>query len=488
MDISLKRKAFRIYRKTYCDTLYPEVGSDCVVPDIQKDIKTVLSSSAVAKISEKESLTGSVHLSGEMCGEIIYLTEDEGIEVLNFALPFDCSAHSQEISPSCFCAADIKVTAFDVRVLNPRKVNVRAELEVGLCCYDEQELDMAIGLSEDHEKLFYRQASENIVFPIFVGEKQLSLDERFDLNGDVRLLSAQSRYSFKGIESVGDKLILKGEAIISAVTESESGKLQKKTFSSNFSQLFDLSEAYEPENCSVTILPSTQYFSIENGEICAELHAVTELCCYANRELMYIDDAYCCGKSLGIEYESVELTKSIEQLELRAAVKLQCETEFSPSSVLLADIRTGKLRQTGDKITAAVCAEIIYCADSNAASAKVRGELEFELPDDRSYCVEGIAISDSSLSYSDSGIELSVTATLRLGVETKCEISAVSSMSISDEGASVSTPTVCLRRMGDRNLWTIAKEHDSSVDVIRSVNKLDDAEPDPKKVLLIPSL
>lgn len=488
MDISLERKAFRIYRKTYCDTLYPEAGSDCVVPDIQKDIKRVLSSNAVAKISEKESLTGSVHLSGELCGELIYLTEDEGIEVLNFALPFDCSAHSQEISTSCFCTADIKVTAFDVRVLNPRKVNVRAELEVGLCCYDEQELDMAIGLSEDHEKLFYRQASEKTVSPIFVGEKQLSLDERFDLNGDFRILSAQSRYSFKGVESVGDKLILKGEAQIIAITESDSGKLQKKTFSSNFSQLFDLSEAYEPENCSVTILPSTEYFSVENGELCAELHAVTELCCYAKRELMYIDDAYCCGKHLGLEYESVELAESLEQLELRAITKLLCETEFPASSVLLSDVRTGKLRQVGNKLTAPVCAELIYCADSKVASAKVRGELEFELPDDRAYCVEGITISDSSLSYSDSGIELSVTATLRLGVEKKCKIAAVSSMSINDEGSFAQTPTVCLCRMGDRDLWTIAKQHDSSVDVIRTVNKLDDAELDPKKVLLIPSL
>lgn len=489
MDISLDRKTVCIYRKTYCDTLYPEVGSDCVVPDIQKDIKSILSSSAAVRIREKESLTGSVHLSGELCGELIYLTEEESIDVLSFAIPFDCSAHSQEISPSCFCAADMRAGTFDVRVLNPRKVNVRAELEVSLCCYDEDDLSIAVGLVEEHDKLFIRQASESIVAPNFTGEKQLSLDERFDLNGDVRLLSAQSRYIFKGIESVGNKLILKGEARVMAITENDSGKLAEKSFSTEFSQLFDLPEVCEPENYDVTILPSTEYYSVENGELSAELHAVTELCCHAKRELLYIDDAYYCGKHLSIEYESTELTKSRERIELRSSAKLRCETDLCPSSAMLAASRIGKLRQTDGKISVPLCVELIYYSESNAAaSAKVRGELEFELPDDRAYRVESISVSDTSLSCSENGIELRVTATIGLTSENRCELNVVTSMSVPDDTGASEAATICLCRRGDRDLWTLAKQYDSSEQVIRSVNKLDAPEPDPKKVLLIPSL
>ena len=48
-------------------------------------------------------------------------------------------------------------------------------------------------------------------------------------------------------------------------------------------------------------------------------------------------------------------------------------------------------------------------------------------------------------------------------------------------------PSVVLRRAGRRSLWELAKENGSSVDAIRSANRLQ-GEPEPQQMLLIPVL
>ncbi len=490
MDISLERKTIDRYREIYKDSLYCEISSDCVVSDTQDDIQRLLGADAQARLKNKDVSANSIHIGGEAVGSVMYLPESgEGIESLSFSIPFDCDAHSQELDGSCFCIVDMRISALDATVLNPRKIGIRAEIEVKLSCLKNEELSFA-SKAEETDKLFTKNASTSIICPIFVGEKQLSLDEEFLLDEEangIHLLGTKCSYTAGSAERVGNKLIQKGRALISAVIADGDGKIEEKKYETGFSQLFELPSEHELALTDAIILPSSEYCSVENGKLICDLHAVIELICYTEAELSYISDAYYCGKQTEFEYDSKELPQSMVNNEAEAKTVLHFETQETVRRILLTRCRVGKSKLSDGKLNYALTVELLYeTDDGDIRQAKLRDKMSFTASDECSD--RKVEISDCNSDVSENAIDISLTALLITVCGECVKLSMISAINVADAEGEVRRPTLYICRRGERELWDIAKRYGSSEEMILAVNKVEGREIDFETTLLIPTI
>lgn len=491
MDISLERSTIITNRLVYKDTLYCEISADYVVPDTQDDIQKLLKTNAQVRLKSKDTSQNLVHIGGEVCGELLYLTENGGeIAVLNFAVPFESEAHTQNVDAACFANGEIKLSAIDARAANPRKVNIRAEVLILVSCFKEDEVGFSMSVVEKYDKLFYKCATAKLLHPMFVGEKQISLDEEFSLDnateGDA-LLSAKSEYSVLSAERVGKKLIVKGNAFVSVLLSEPDGKLREQQFETSFSQLFEMpsdSELYRYDAC---ILPSAENYSLEDSLIKADLHAVIQLICYTQNEVTYIEDAYFCGKTPTLEREESDILTEICIDEKSTTSVLTFEDESMIRSVICLDSKVGKLKLSDEKVISAVCVDVLYLNENEElCCARVRGEMMFQAVGEGTFDVQ---IKGANATVSGKAMEITVTAVLFNRSYSVERISAVTAISIDENEEITPSATLYMCRRGERELWQIAKHYGSSEELIKSVNKIDDAkEADPLQMLLIPTL
>lgn len=494
MDISLERISIDGYRMVYRDSLSYELSSDCVVPDTQDDIQKILNTSAQAMLKTKDASTNTLHIGGELKGELLYLTEDEaGISVLDFSIPFDIDAHTQDAESGCYVSSDIRITALDARCQNPRKVNIRAELEIALCCYRQKEIVIATGQKDGIDKLFCKSKTEKHIYPFFVGEKELYLEEEFEISSgedSTSLLYVTAVYTPDNAEKVGNKLIVKGHADVSALLYDEGQGIFSKSFSSSFSQLFDIPAECEICYHDIHISPSGQYCTIENGRLMCELNAVIIPICYTETDISYIADAYCCGKAIEAEYKEMQFVCGISNAELSADAKLHFDAETGIDSVLYAHSRLGKTKFTDGKLIAPISTELIYKTENGTVSqAKHRDELSFMLTEDIAEgCIFKLSPCDTSTNITATGIDIAVSGSLTAMHCDQRLRSHLVSMSMADDEPAPLSSTLYICKMGNRSLWDIAKHYGSSEAVIRSVNKLETEDISPDKLLLIPTL
>lgn len=486
MDISLERSAVCAYREVSNESKYCEISSDHVVPDTMEDIERIIKTNAAVRIKSKDIDASGVHIGGEICGELLYFGEDETVpSVLDFSVPFDCDTDIRDVD---FVLADMRICALDSRLQNPRKINIRAEVEVMLRCYSKEKAGGCCGIKDIPDKLFVRKKTSRISRPIFMDEKQFGLDEVFELSGicdEPKLLCAKSRYKTDNVEQIGSKLILKGHAEFWAMISDDKGNIASQSFTTSFSQLFELCGEDEISTWNAVVLPTAEYYSIENGELRVESQAVTQLSVSAEAEIEYLDDAYFCGKSLNIEYETLKFNRDTEVLERHCDTKLSADTAERPTAILSSYTRVGRFRREGDSISAPITAEVLYKAnDDRISTAVLRGNAEFESCDGY---IKAVEIESLTAVILESGIELQLKAVLRFEQTDSVQLKYISAMTAEDTECK-ELPSLYLCRKGERELWELAKRYSSSEKLILSVNALEDTPADPHCLLIIPRL
>ena len=197
---------------------------------------------------------------------------------------------------------NLSVASAEARIINPRKVSVCFEIRSELDCYALEKLSIESGLPTDavsglHVK--YENAELNLVNA--VREKVFTLNEQYSFPSGkprpARLLCGNVNFLVNDTQLVGTKVIIKGNAEIAVSYVSEEVNYPLRTeFATPFSQIVDIGEEMM-DNCDVIPSLTASYFEIADsisGDklIEVEIHAVLQLLCRSNRQLVYISDAY----------------------------------------------------------------------------------------------------------------------------------------------------------------------------------------------------
>lgn len=119
------------------------VEGDIIVPDVKPDILNTIHTSGNVCIYKKEVLEGKVRIDGCVNVYIMYLADGEmsSVRSLNTCLDFTNTFDFENVRPDMNLELEVEVRSVDCKVLNGRKVSVKAAVELKQKVYSNETVE-----------------------------------------------------------------------------------------------------------------------------------------------------------------------------------------------------------------------------------------------------------------------------------------------------------------------------------------------------------
>lgn len=120
------------------------IEGDSIIPDVKPDILSAINTSGTVCIYKREILDGRVRIDGSIDSYIIYLADDENTTVrsINTNLDFTQIIDIEKADPNMMLETNVELKSIECRVLNGRKVSVRAILDIEVKISSNESVDI----------------------------------------------------------------------------------------------------------------------------------------------------------------------------------------------------------------------------------------------------------------------------------------------------------------------------------------------------------
>lgn len=495
MQAKLKYEFIDCWNKSLEKTLRKEETQDCVVPDTMPDASRILYTLGSLLIRSKDVTAGKLKLEANIPTKVVFRDEDGGLSVVEVNVPVYISVEDDSLAEDSFCTADMKLVSLEARLLNPRKVLVRAEISAQVCGYNKAQIGYSVGV-EEQEHIHTRLQAAQLSFVSAVTEKTFALSDEQALpsgleQGEI-LCSAVDLFA-DDVKQLGSKLIIKGR-IKSRLLLRHSAGLSPLEAATDFSQIVECTGA---ENCAVSmsLTPSGahHYISSESGEarLCMEFHLVAQIRCSETKMPLCLVDAY--SNRYGLDCtRSESLCEKLCARPFRRSSARQLYEIKGVADIISCSHIWGSPKLMGEKLSLPLTVQCLYAdEDGELKCEKLTTELCFD-SDEQTSCrtvVKSIELSECGVASLPGGIELRVAAQAEFAAISEESFVCLGEISYDEEKTediSRKPSIVLLRANSGDDLWTLARENCSTVEAITEANHLENEEGDWEKLLLIP--
>jgi len=496
------------YLKAVLDLgLTQEETREIIVPDAYPDMQAIIDVEGNVTLKNKEAGSGRVSISGSVAANVLYLADGDGtLKSIELQIPFTTGHDAHEITDDAEVCVKAKLGSIDARMINSRKVLVRADIMVEVRVFEKASLSHAVDLDGETESgLHIRKERLEFSFVSQVREKTFVLADEFALPGGKapigEILKSRIHLFADDVKNVGNKLIFKGSASIHLLyTSAQTEEQVTLDFEAGFSQIMELDGDGEHASYEIALQLTSAYLEngmTENGGISLELHAVAQVIERRTKELSYISDAYSTKFELTTgktEYTPESLDEPDEILaEVRESIEL-------PSAVLRVvdfSAHTGRVHwniEEGKLVSrVSVFLSVIYVGEDGMLQGLTRrfeAKTEQEARENRSYTVAASITRELFVLQSADGLEVKLPISFFVCPTRKARFHAIDSLSWDEEAPRdlESLPSVTVYHAeGGESIWHLAKRYVSTEKQITVANGLmEDAVPYPGQLFIIP--
>ena len=246
MELELKKEQFACYQALPQLSENREETTETIVPDYLPDIARIVDASGCLFLRSREIADGKAQVSGTVRMTLLYVAEDaQGMKSFEYTLPLDETIEGRALSGSAATDyEDFKTFDISVRMLNPRKVFTRVNVELTLTPYVPASLSVCSGVKEQEAyKIETLCEKKDIGIIRAIREKDFTFSDEVLLSGTKEpiqeLLRTKCALRVTDCKSIGNKIVLKGVARLDAIYLDESGNLASMSSELPFSQILD---------------------------------------------------------------------------------------------------------------------------------------------------------------------------------------------------------------------------------------------------------
>ena len=499
MELSLIRDRLSYAENIFSETHTTEEAMEMIVPDAMPDILRIVSADAMVLTRSKDTSTERVTIAGAATVSVIYAPDGEiGLRRVNLELPFRISAEGGRITPSSSATVRLLPVTVSAIALNPRKISARVNIAAEISCFEEIELEIPTSIAPlDCDCIEVLSGEMEVLVPVEVLEKTFIASCEYQIPqsnppmGDI--LRTSVSLEPQEVKVVGSKLIFKGTTTVSILySGADSGEVTACSFDTEYSQIIELENANAESEFVIIPLLTGAY--IENGSMtdaegrrfAAELHIAAQCVASSKMKLRYISDAYSSKFVLETAREALLLCGAPAARSVPAVLRAVLEAS-ELSRVVSVSARPGAPVSTADdgefKLTTPVEIEALYVAnDGTVRTASGRFSAESVIADTGREVLNAAAKCSGEVygAPSDGGIEVRVPIEMTAYKPTIYECTHISGISLDEETPLdlAALPSLVIARVSsDDSLWTLAKRHYSTCELILRANELDgDAE------------
>ena len=293
------------------------VEEDFVVPDIKPDILNTIRTNGTVCIYKKEIMDGKIKLEGCINVYIMYLADDEesSIRSLNTTLEFSKTIDFDGAKTGMMLENRISLKSIECRVLNGRKVNIKAIMDVDLRVFSNENVEFVKEIEDVKDvQVLDKTLSLNTLLGTGMtkvyAKDTLVIDNIDNLEEimkvDVRIINKETKISY-------NKVLVKADASVKIMYRTEDNRICTTSNLIPIMGFIDMPDVTDESMCNVKFEIKNMLIkpnNIEEHSIYVEIELEITCNTYNKKELNIIEDLY--SPTIDLIYKQKQL-KTVEQ-------------------------------------------------------------------------------------------------------------------------------------------------------------------------------
>ena len=295
-----------------------EISNEIIVPDIKPDILNIICTNGIAYVHKQEIINKNLKIDGNVETTVVYLSNDGDTKSMQTTLNFNHKIENDVITETSFVKHNVKIKELISKMINERKINIIAKLEIECNIYEKQE----IKFYNDFENIEgLQKQEETITLNSIIGSNssKASINEEINvdnidivseiLKSDITVTNIESKVSY-------NKILAKAEANISLIYLTEDNRISNVDTSFPVMSFIEISNVKEENICDLDYQIRNFALKINNSEKhIIECQIDFEITCqvFEKRNINIINDLYSLNNDLNYNKEEIELEVNNEK-------------------------------------------------------------------------------------------------------------------------------------------------------------------------------
>lgn len=302
------------------------VEEDFVVPDIKPDILNTIRTNGTICIYKKEVMDGKVKLDGCINVYIMYLADDEEASVRGFntTLEFSQTVNFDSVKEGMILEDKVTLKSVECRVLNGRKVNIKAIMDMELKVSSNEELEFVKEIEEVKDvQLLDKTLNLNSLLGSGITKvyaKDTIVIESIDnlaeiMKVDIHIINQETKISY-------NKVLVKADASVKILYRTEDNRICEANNLIPVMGFIDMPDVTDENICDVhyeiknlLVKPN----NVEEHSIYVEVELEINCNVYQTKEINIIEDLY--SPTVNLIYKQ----KEIKAMSQKESIKDTCQ-------------------------------------------------------------------------------------------------------------------------------------------------------------------
>ena len=468
--------------------------SSIIVPDVKPDIVKPIDLSGNVCIYKKEIINGRIKIDGTIDCNIIYLVDsgDESIRGLNSNIDFSEFLEIDSNISEADIDANIIIKNMECEVLNGRKVNLKATIELSARLYSNDGVNI---LKDINGARGIQKLNKIVQLNSMVGKNTAKsiAKENIILNQEehvVEILKKEIRIINKDFKISYNKVVAKSEVSVKILYLTEDGRINYVEKIIPIMGFIDMENVTEENICDVKYCMKNILVKLNNtDENSIYLEIEVEISCYSyeTKDVELIQDVYTPFSNIEYNRKSIKAMVGLQNISDKYAINEQIlSPEISNSRIYnvstTTNINTVKIVGSKAIYEGEAFVNILY--ESTEVTRIDKKEFKFPINYEIDI-LEGmneenldimLEVENYNVSSQDDNIQVNIELNISTKMFKTIELNIIDNVEEKElENQEEYSIIVYFVKAGD-TLWNIAKKYRSTVENIKQINNIEDED------------
>ena len=297
-----------------------DISGDVIVPDIKPDIINIINTNGIAYIYKEDVQNKKVRLDGNIDIYVVYLSDTGDTRSIQTVLSFSEYIENEGITDKTFFKTNVIVDKIEAKVLNERKISIKATLKLECELYEEDTIELTTDYKDDDT---VEVLKENINVKSLVGKNTVKSSIKQTINVDNALSIAEILKININLENIENKIsfnkvLAKADCNINVLFLTEDGRVASSNITENVMSFIDLVNVTDEHLAKTDYKIRNMLFKIgtkESRQMDCQVDFEVTCRAYEIKELEIINDMYGLKKDLEFSKKEVMLQIASEELD-----------------------------------------------------------------------------------------------------------------------------------------------------------------------------
>lgn len=469
------------------------VEGDMIVPDVKPDILNTISTTGNVCIYKKEVLEGKVRIDGEVEVYVIYLADNESEETrsLNTSVDFTQIIDFENCNSGMSLEEEISIQSLECRILNGRKINVKASLQFEGTLYSNETVDI---LKQVNNIQDIQSLEKNLIVNSLVGEGSTKVYAKDTIMIDnidnlAEILKTDLSIKNKDIKISYNKVLAKADVYLKMLYLTEDNRIKLVENTTPVMGFVDIENVSEENICDMKYRLKNMLVkpnSAEEHSVYIEAQIELSARLYENKEIKVIGDLYSPSNSLIFNQRSINTMSDKNCVKSTCNIKEKvAAAEIGGNQIYDVEVKPiiieRKIANSKVMFEGEISLKFLYAMRQGcgigAKEMKLPFEYSVEVPNvniSTNINTEIEVINQDFIVGTDGMIEARIDLQFLLDVSNGIKINIIDEVSIDEtRDRQIHSMVIYFVKPAD-TLWNIAKRFGSTVSDIVRVNKIED--------------